>query len=85
MRQTIGLGRASRIRRLEVFWPTSGETQVFREMPMDRFIRIVEGEGRYQRLSLPKFVLGGGDKGKREAGLFRQPSANQVVRSLVVR
>ena len=75
LRQTIGLGRASKVLRLEVFWPTSGETQVFRDVPMDRFIRIVEGENRYRRLSLPKFVLGGEDKGKQEARLPREQGA----------
>lgn len=75
LRQTIGLGRASKIGRLEVFWPTSGETQVFRDVPADRFIRIVEGEGRYRRLSLPKFILGGGGKPKQQARLPREQGA----------
>ncbi len=73
LRQTIGLGRASKIMRLEVFWPTSGETQVFRDVPADRFLRIVEGEERYRRLSLPKFNLGGGGGKKRLA----QPNGNR--------
>ena len=72
LRQTIGLGRASKIGRLEVFWPTSGETQVFQDVPVDRFIRIVEGEERYRRLSLPKFDLGGRGKSKQQAGLPRK-------------
>ena len=76
LRQTIGLGRASKIKRLEIFWPTTGETQVFGDVPADRFIRIVEGESRYRRLSLPKFVLGGGSKGKKQARSFRRPSVN---------
>ena len=71
LRQTIGLGRAPKIRRLEVFWPTTGETQVFRDVPADRFIRIVEGNSRYRRLSLPKFVLGGGAKEKKQARSLR--------------
>jgi len=75
LRQTIGLGRASKIGRLEVFWPTSGETQVFRDVPVDRFIRIVEGEGRYRRLSLPKFILGGGGERKQQARLPREQGA----------
>ena len=75
LRQTIGLGRASKIKRLEIFWPTTGETQVFGDVPADRFIRIVESESRYRRLSLPKFVLGGGGKGKKEALLPRGQGA----------
>ena len=76
LRQTVGLGRAPKIRRLEVLWPTTGETQVFRDVPADGFIRIVEGEGRYRRLSLPTFVLGGGAKEKKQARSLRQPSVN---------
>ena len=76
LRQTIGLGRAPKIRRLEVLWPTTGETQVFRDVPADGFIRIVEGEGRYRRLSLPRFVLGGGAKEKKQARSLRQQSVN---------
>lgn len=75
LRQTIGLGRASKIARLEVFWPTSGDTQVFQDVPADRFIRIVEGEGRYRRLSLPKFVFGGRGESKEQAGLPREQGA----------
>ena len=76
LRQTVGLGRAPKIRRLEVLWPTTGETQVFRDVPADGFIRIVEGEGRYRRLSLPTFVLGGGAKEKKQARSLRQQSVN---------
>ncbi len=43
LRQTIGLGAASAVERVEVFWPTSDTTQVFREVEMDRGYRIVEG------------------------------------------
>ncbi len=75
LRQTIGLGRASKIGRLEIFWPTSGETQVFRDVPVGRFIRIVEGEERYRRLSLPKIILGGGAKPKQQARLPREQGA----------
>ena len=75
LRQTIGLGRASKIGRLEVFWPTSGETQVFQDVPVDRFIRSVEGERRYQRLTLPKFILGGRGKPKQQARLPREQGA----------
>ena len=76
LRQTVGLGRAPKIRRLEVLWPTTGETQVFRDVPADGFIRIVEGEGRYRRLSLPTFVLGGEAKEKKQARSLRQQSVN---------
>ncbi|HEX6882815.1 MAG TPA: CRTAC1 family protein [Planctomycetota bacterium] len=40
----LGLGQATRVERLEVFWPVTGETQVFTGVPGDRRVRIVEGE-----------------------------------------
>ncbi|MHB1558743.1 MAG: CRTAC1 family protein [Isosphaeraceae bacterium] len=49
LRQTIGLGRAARIERVEVDWPTSGTTQVFRDVPVDQSIVITELEGQYRR------------------------------------
>jgi hypothetical protein len=39
----LGLGSATRVERLEVFWPVSGETQVFTDLAADRRVHIVEG------------------------------------------
>ena len=58
LRQTIGLGSATRIERLEVFWPTTGETQVFTDLPADQIIRIVEDEDTYSTLELKTLTLG---------------------------
>ncbi|MFQ5600586.1 MAG: FG-GAP-like repeat-containing protein [Candidatus Krumholzibacteriia bacterium] len=52
LRQHIGIGKATRIRALEVFWPTTGRTQTFEDVAVDQTIRIVEGEDRYTRLEL---------------------------------
>jgi hypothetical protein len=42
--QNIGLGKATKIERLEVFWPTTGKTQKWtQDVPLNRSIRIVEG------------------------------------------
>ena len=49
MRQTIGLDRADRIERLEVWWPATDERQVFTDVPLDTFVKIVEGQGELQR------------------------------------
>ena len=57
LRQTLGLGKASRLERLEVFWPTTGLTQTFADLPLDRIIRIVEGEQSYTTLTLRSFTL----------------------------
>ncbi len=43
LRCEIGLGKATRIAQLEVFWPTSGITQVFRGIPLDNIVAITEG------------------------------------------
>ena len=43
-RQEIGLGKSTSIVRLTVEWPTSGIVQQFTEVPVDRMIRITEGQ-----------------------------------------
>jgi tetratricopeptide (TPR) repeat protein len=53
LRQTIGLGSASELVRLEIYWPTSDTHQVFEHVPMDRILRIVELEERYEVRELP--------------------------------
>ena len=39
----LGLGAAERLERLEVFWPASGERQVFRQLDANRRVLITEG------------------------------------------
>ena len=58
LRQTLGLGGASRIERLEIFWPATGDTQTFTDVPVDRAIHIVEGEPSYSTLALRSFTFG---------------------------
>ena len=60
LRQTIGLGGASRIERLEVFWPTTGLAQTFVEVPLDRLIEITEGMRQFTILELESLTLGSG-------------------------
>ena len=40
--QTIGLGAAERVASLEVTWPTSRSTQLFRDLPVNQAIEITE-------------------------------------------
>jgi len=40
--QHIGLGRARRIKSVEVYWPASRTRQVFTGVPLDRVIEIAE-------------------------------------------
>jgi tetratricopeptide (TPR) repeat protein len=51
LQQTIGLGKASRIARLEIEWPTSRTTQVFEDVAVDQAIEITEFDRDYRRLN----------------------------------
>ena len=42
LEQTIGLGKAGKVAALEIRWPTSRTTQVFRDIPADRAIEVTE-------------------------------------------
>jgi hypothetical protein len=53
LEQTIGIGKADRIERLEIQWPTSGTTQVFRDVAVDQAIKITEFAEDYERLDRP--------------------------------
>ena len=57
LRQTIGLGKASKIDVLAIFWPSTGLTQTFRNVPVDQFIQIIEGEEQYTTLRLKKLAF----------------------------
>ena len=58
LRQTIGLGAAEWIERLEVFWPTTGVTQSFSDIGVNQAIRIVEDEESYTTVALKPLTLG---------------------------
>ena len=44
LRQTLGLGKATSIKSVQVYWPASDLTQHFENLEMDRFYRLTEGE-----------------------------------------
>lgn len=50
LRVSIGLGQAKQIKRLEIYWPTSDQTQVFESLTPNQFIRITEGSKRFETL-----------------------------------
>jgi FG-GAP-like repeat/ASPIC and UnbV len=56
--QHVGLGRATSIESLEIFWPASRTRQVLRDVPVDTFIEVreqVEGfTTRHPRKTLPQ-------------------------------
>jgi hypothetical protein len=50
LQQHIGLAKADRVATLEIHWPTSGTTQVFRDIPANRAIEVTEFEDQYRTL-----------------------------------
>ena len=65
LRQEIGLGQAQSIQRIEIFWPTTGKTQIIKELSMDHFYKIREGDVAAIPLNLKSFKLSGapGERG----------------------
>jgi hypothetical protein len=57
LQQTIGIGKAHSIHRLEIFWPTSDTTQVFKDVPMDQAIEVTEFEKTYRALNWTKLPV----------------------------
>ncbi len=53
LRKEIGLGKATKIERLEVYWPTSDRTQVYENIPLDSWIELNEDDLKVQVKSLP--------------------------------
>ena len=68
LRREIGLGRAESIASLEVFWPASGERQVFREPPLERTLYIREGDPQPEVRVFEPFALAA----ERESGAHEQ-------------
>ena len=50
LEQSIGLAKATRIARLEVTWPTTKTTQVFRDLDVNQAIEITEFATEYRKL-----------------------------------
>jgi hypothetical protein len=51
LQQTIGLAEAQRVDLLEIHWPTSGTTQVFRDIAADQAIEVTEFAATYRPLN----------------------------------
>jgi hypothetical protein len=55
--QHVGLGRARRIRSLEVRWPAGGlPPQTFRDLPLGRQVEIREGERRFRAVPVKRIA-----------------------------
>lgn len=61
LRQHIGLGSSPTVERLEIYWPTSGETQVFTNLVGGRTIQITEGDSAFMELELDRVSLRSSD------------------------
>jgi hypothetical protein len=59
LRQVLGLGKADKVKTLEVLWPRTGKTQTVSDVPKGHMIRIVEGKDGYTTVPLARTVLGG--------------------------
>jgi len=57
LRKEIGLGQAERIELLEVYWPTSDQTQRFQDVAAGRVIQITEGDPEIKELPLPRLTF----------------------------
>lgn len=58
-RLEIGLGNAERILSIEVSWPGTAEPQRFEEVPLNAFLRIVEGQEAFERIERDPIALDG--------------------------
>jgi hypothetical protein len=50
LQQHIGLAKADRVATLEIHWPASGTTQIFRDIPANQAIEVTELEDKYRAL-----------------------------------
>jgi hypothetical protein len=59
LRQEIGLGDANSIVSIEIFWPTSGTSQIFKALRLDTCYQISEGDAKAVEFKLKSFNLSG--------------------------
>ncbi len=52
LEQTIGLGKAKRVALLQIDWPASGSTQIYRDIPANSRIEITEFDRAYRTLAI---------------------------------
>jgi hypothetical protein len=55
LRQEIGLGQARTIKRVEIFWPVSGMTQVVTGLEINSLYHVTEGVDAPARVGLRSF------------------------------
>jgi hypothetical protein len=58
MRQHIGVGQASQVKEIEVWWPVSGLRQRFKNVAVDRTFHLREGVDRLDPVVAKSFEIG---------------------------
>jgi hypothetical protein len=61
LRQEIGLGQASAIDHVEIFWPVTGKTQLLTGLELDRFYKVREGDAQAVLWPLKTFAYAHGN------------------------
>ena len=57
LEQNLGLGKADRVAVLEIYWPTSNTTQVFKDVSTNRMIEITEFATDYRTVNVKPIAL----------------------------
>jgi len=57
LRQGIGLGNATSIKQVTIYWPASGITQTLTNLQMNQFYKVREGDTTAQLLPMKTFKL----------------------------
>ena len=57
LEQSFGLAQAGKVAELEIHWPTSGTTQVFRDIAADQAIEVTEFADDYRKLDWKPIAL----------------------------
>jgi hypothetical protein len=63
LRQHIGIGKAAVVTEVAISWPVTGKTQVFRNLPIDQHIKIIEGDSVFSTYKLLRCDLRSGMRG----------------------
>ncbi|HET7002558.1 MAG TPA: CRTAC1 family protein, partial [Puia sp.] len=76
LRQHIGIGQATAVKKIEIKWPVTGKLQIFENVPVDVNINITEGDSTFSTYNLARL-----DFTKKGPGLIRCSPAPVAVRS----
>lgn len=57
LRQHIGVGAATRVETVEIYWPTSDSTQTFHDLETGQWIEITEGETEVRPITVDRFTF----------------------------